>query len=239
MEREVRLPEEGLAEEEALLGQVARGEAPPTIRVWRNARCVVVGRSQSPEEEADVVNCRALGIPVLRRCSGGGAVYHHPGNLNFSLFLPLERRWMAVRRSQSLLGQRLASALRQRWGLPAGHRDGAVFVGGYKVSGSAQLRRRAFLHHGTLVLWEDEVDMRDLLLAMQPGYLPSAVASRAAPVAALSCLSGGQVDLEEGIDLLLEAYADLDGPSCSQVAATGQAAAALGCAQNLHGPGSY
>jgi len=84
-----RDPRENLALEEAILRAVGEGEQPPTLRIWRNPRCVVIGRGQRPEEEADLAACERLRIPVLKRPSGGGAVYHHPGNLNFSLFLPL------------------------------------------------------------------------------------------------------------------------------------------------------
>ncbi|MFO8034913.1 MAG: lipoate--protein ligase family protein [Candidatus Bipolaricaulota bacterium] len=213
VERGIRPPEQALAMEEAILSEVARGDAPATLRLWRNGRCVVIGRSQDPEAEADVATCRSLGIPVLQRCSGGGTVYHHPGNLNFSLFLPLQRKWMAVRETQALFCGLLTEVLRTRWSLRASQRDGGVFVDGRKVSGSAQLRRRAFLHHGTLLLWEDELDMRRFLWAMSPGYRPSAVPSRPAPVADLSTLVGLPVGLEEGIRILLLAYRKLDVPS--------------------------
>ncbi len=136
-------------------------------------------------------------------------MYHHPGNLNFSLYLPLQGAWTDVRRSQALLSGRLAHALRARWGLAARERDGGVFVDGQKVSGSAQLRRRALLHHGTLLIWEDELDMRLLLRAMRPGYCPGPVPSRPAPTADLSTLVGSPVAMGEGREVLVSAYGEL------------------------------
>ncbi len=208
----LRPPEEALATDEAILRAVACGNAPPTLRLWRNRRCVVVGRSQDPEREAETAACNTFGVPVLRRCSGGGAVYHHPGNLNFSLYLSLNGFWGGVRESQAWLAGRLAEALRRRWGLPAAPRQGAVFVRGRKISGSAQLRRRALLHHGTLLLWEDELDMRRLLRALRPGYSPGPVPSKAASTSDLSSLLGFRVGVEEGVEVLASAYRDVTSP---------------------------
>ncbi len=201
-----RPPAQQLALEQAVLSLVAEGDAPPSLRLWRNGRCVVVGRSQRVEDEADLPACHALNVPVLRRASGGGAVYHHPWNLNFSLYLPLTGRWTSVRGSQAELSGLLAEALVRRWGVEAGVHQGAVFVEGFKVSGSAQLRRRALLHHGTLLLRSDRLDMARLLKAMQPGYRPAAVASRPAPTADLSTVLGRLMMVEEGVELLLAAY---------------------------------
>lgn len=200
-----------LALDEAILGGVAQGVVPPTLRVWRNGRCVVVGRGQRVEDEVDLGKCTQLRIPALQRPSGGGAVYHHPGNLNFSLYLPLAGPWTSVRASQDRITGLLARAVARRWGLPAEAREGAVFVRGLKVSGSAQLRRRALLHHGTLLCWRDEVPMEDLLLAHRPGYTPRGVPSRPAAVGDLASLVARKVTIEEGIRTILDAFRPLGG----------------------------
>ncbi|MBC7099620.1 lipoate--protein ligase family protein [Candidatus Bipolaricaulota bacterium] len=204
-----RSPKENLALEEAILRAVGEGGEPPTLRLWRNPRCVVIGRGQRPEEEVDLSACERLRIPVLKRPSGGGAVYHHPGNLNFSLFLPLTGPWSSVKGSQARLAGLLAAELRRRFSLPAVPRDGGVYVWGKKVSGSAQLRRRALLHHGTLLLWRDPIPMEELLLALRPGYRPTQVASQPAPVGDLSALVRERVPLEEGIRAILSAFRPL------------------------------
>ncbi len=208
LDLEYRDPLLNLALDEAILGEVARG-GEPTLRVWRNGRCVVVGRGQWIEDEADLAACARLRIPVLRRPSGGGTVYHHPGNLNFSLFLPLVPPWTSVRASSDRIAGLLARALEGRLGVEAEGQGGAVFVRGLKVSGSAQLRRRALLHHGTLLCWRDEVPMEDLLLAHRPGYAPRGVPSRPAPVGDLSSLVGQAVTVEDGIRAVLEAFRPL------------------------------
>lgn len=204
-----RDPGLNLALDEAILGEVARQEAPPTLRVWRNPRCVVVGRGQRVEDEADLAACRRMRIPVLQRASGGGAVYHHPGNLNFSLFLPLAAPWTSVRESQDRITGLLAAAFGERFGIESETRDGAVFVRGFKVSGSAQLRRRALLHHGTILFSPDGIAMEDVLLAHRGGYRPQGVPSRPAVVGDLSSLVGREVTVEDAIRTVLDAFRPL------------------------------
>jgi lipoate-protein ligase A len=201
-------PSQAVGLDEAILRTVGEGVQPPTLRIWRNPRCVVIGRGQRPEEEADLEFCHRHRIPVVRRASGGGAVYHHPGNLNFSLFLPLTGRWRSVRQTHDYLGSLLAGELR-RLGLPASVEEGGVYVDGRKVSGSAQLRRRGLLYHGTLILWEDRIHLSQVLLALRPGYRPSGVPSRPSPTGSLSSLLEQRVSLEEGVRLLLSAFRPL------------------------------
>ncbi|MEN3010329.1 MAG: lipoate--protein ligase family protein [Candidatus Bipolaricaulaceae bacterium] len=204
-----RDPALNLALEEAILDGVRRELVPPTLRVWRNPRCVVVGRGQKPEEEVDLELAQRWRIRVVVRPSGGGTVYHHPGNLLFSLFLPLTGKWRSVQESQAELAGLLAEALRREFGLSVEVQDGGLFVEGRKISGSAQLRRGALLHHGTLLLSPDVIPMERVLRALQPGYAPSGVPSRPVPVTDLSTLLGRRVSVEEGVRLILEAFRPL------------------------------
>lgn len=60
----------------------------PTFSLWRNPPSVIIGVSQIAEQEVNLRYCNENGIPVVRRKTGGGAVYHDLGNLNFSFFFP-------------------------------------------------------------------------------------------------------------------------------------------------------
>ncbi len=84
-----RDPRVNLAREEAVARHVAADpRAPaPVLRLWRNAAAVVIGRFQVGAAEVDLAAARALGAPVLRRFTGGGTVWHDPGNLNVSVVL--------------------------------------------------------------------------------------------------------------------------------------------------------
>jgi len=134
-------------------------------RVWRNDRCVVLGRFLKPEAEVYLDRAKDLGIPVLERASGGGAVFHDLGNLNYSFYLDLEGlRLREINESLRALSYPVTSLLDflgvpWRWVPPNN-----IFVEGKKISGSAQARRRGrLLHHGTLLVSCDFEIMRALL----------------------------------------------------------------------------
>lgn len=170
------LPAEGLALEEAILEHVCQGGM-DTLRFWVNERAVVIGRSQAVASEVDLVQARQLDIPVLRRISGGGTVYHYPGNLNLSLFLADARPLGTVIGTFSLLGETIANAL-SSLGIDASIRENNLFIADKKIGGAAQARRgTALLYHTTLLVAPGTIPMERLLLAMRPGYTSTRVLS--------------------------------------------------------------
>lgn len=149
-----------LAWEEAALDAVEAGDSGPLLWFWESGRpFVVVGYGQEHARECDLGACAREGIPVLRRCSGGGAVAQGPGCLNYGVALPIDpdgptgsitgaNDWVMERQRRSLEG-----AL----GTPVTRRgDTDLVAGERKFSGNAQRRkRRALLFHGTLLLGFD------------------------------------------------------------------------------------
>ena len=99
--------------------------------------------------------CKSLGINVLRRASGGGAVYHDWGNLNYSLIVhksSLIANLEDVEKSYDLFCGGVIEGLRML-GIAAHNRKGDIIIDGKKVSGSAQHRLyNTILHHGTLMV---------------------------------------------------------------------------------------
>jgi len=148
-------PYVNMAIEEAVMRAVGAGQAPPTLRLWQNHNAVVIGYFQDAAEEVNLEACRQSGTAVVRRITGGGAVYHDRGNLNYALSIPLHdpRVPANVLASYHLLCQGLIEALAEL-GLDAEYAPiNDIVVGGRKVSGTAQARRwGAVLHHGTLLL---------------------------------------------------------------------------------------
>jgi len=92
LDLEFRNPFANLAVEEAIPTFVGKGQAPNTVRFWRNSNAVVIGRFQSAALEVNLGACKQFGTAVVRRFTGGGAVYHDHGNLNYSISLRSDHR---------------------------------------------------------------------------------------------------------------------------------------------------
>lgn len=124
--------------------------------LWQNRNAVIIGRNQNAGEEINADFVKAHGIKVIRRNTGGGAVYHDMGNLNYSFITD------AVDISQCSakpFTEPVVKALKAL-GLEAeasGRND--ILISGRKVSGTAEhLIRGRILHHGTL-LFESDPEM--------------------------------------------------------------------------------
>lgn len=169
-------PERNLALDEALLDSAETGRAGDTLRFWESAaRFVVLGTAQEIAVEVNQARCLADGVPVMRRCSAGGCVLQGPGCLNYTLALTFGHspEIRSLHGSYAFILGRIVEQLRAR-GVPAelaGISD--LAVGGRKVSGNAQRRRRrAILHHGTLLYDPDRAGMERYLRepADRPAY---------------------------------------------------------------------
>jgi lipoate-protein ligase A len=146
---------ENLALDEALLLEAEADRGGELLRVWEwPAPAVVLGAAGRLAEEVDAEACRADGVPILRRASGGGTVLLGAGCLCFSLVLAYDRD-PALREIPSSYGYilgRVCAALADA--LPAAEPTGVsdLAAGGRKFSGNAQQRKhRHLLHHGTLL----------------------------------------------------------------------------------------
>lgn len=125
---------------------------------YRNTPAVVIGRNQNPWCECDPGSLRGQGIPLLRRISGGGTVYHDPGNLNYAFILP--RQDYCPEKYVGMICQALQAA-----GVPAEQNDRHdILLNGKKISGTAyMLSSRTALHHGTLLVEADLNRLRQTL----------------------------------------------------------------------------
>jgi lipoate---protein ligase len=78
-------PHMNLAMDEAIFLEVMKGNSPPTFRFYRNSNAVILGCFQLAEEEVDIKYAIRNDIKIAKRFTGGGAVYHDMGNLNYSI----------------------------------------------------------------------------------------------------------------------------------------------------------
>lgn len=126
--------------------------------LWRSAPCMVVGSYQNICREVRPVKLWRQGIPVLRRISGGGAVYHDLGNLNYSCITSQDG---GVDYGKSLAP--ILEAL-NAIGVPARqNRTSDIAIGQEKISGSAQRSAGGrLLHHGTLLFDSDLTALEDI-----------------------------------------------------------------------------
>jgi len=195
-------PRRGLATDETLLASVRSG-GEDAVRLWVNGRAVVVGRSQSVADEVDLDFSARHRIPVLRRISGGGTVYHYPGNLNVSVLLRDGRRIGSVRDAFRVFGGAIATALGGLCpGISADGND--LLIGGAKVGGAAQAcRGDALLYHSTLLVGPVDVPMERLLLALRPGYRTRRVPSRPRRTVSLSEASGRDLPVDRVAEALI------------------------------------
>jgi len=145
-------PAVNIALEEVLLEAVRRGLRGPLARIWINPPSIVIGYSLKPCEEVYCNEALRLGIPVLRRISGGGAVYHDYGNINITLVKPSK----TLRRVDEVYEEITGLILRalDRIGIKGWVENfNDVVVKGYKISGSsAALRSGGYLVHSTLLV---------------------------------------------------------------------------------------
>lgn len=134
---------------------------------WGEGPVVVVGHSEVLEVVADLAACERLGVPVLRRRSGGGTVLQTCDVLNYSLTAP-GAKLLDVNAVFALGGRILVAAL-ARLGLKARMRGiSDVVIGERKISGNAQARRRGgVLVHGTL-LRDLDLDLVEACLRHPP-----------------------------------------------------------------------
>jgi lipoate---protein ligase len=147
-------PHAHLACSELMLRDAAEGGE--SLRFWSVPEpALIVGVGGRVADEVDLDACRADGVPVLRRCSGGGTVLVGPGCLCYELILSTDARpeLQNVRASYAVLIGALTAALTDVVGEAVRHEGLSDLAWrGCKVGGSAQKRTRGYLlHHGTLL----------------------------------------------------------------------------------------
>lgn len=145
-------PYENLALEEYLMDTVEPDAC--ILYLWQNRHTVVIGQNQNAWQECKVKELEEDGGFLARRLSGGGAVFHDLGNLNFTFLVP--RAMYDVARQTEVILRAVGS-----YGLRvdrSGRND--ILVEGRKFSGNAFFKRGAnAYHHGTILI---DVDMQNL-----------------------------------------------------------------------------
>lgn len=149
-----------MAIDEALCILRSEGRSPNTIRFYRwNPSAVSIGYFQLLEQEVNLQACQALGVDVIRRMTGGGAVYHSfEGEITYSLIVDQRLPIIPtnILRSYDFICGGVVMALK-KLGIEAEFKPiNDIVVNGKKISGNAQTRRRnVVVQHGTILLDTD------------------------------------------------------------------------------------
>lgn len=171
-----------------------------TLYLWRNRRTVVIGQNQNPYSEVNVEALEADGGYLMRRKTGGGAVYHDDGNLNFSFVVP---KALYDQRRQFSVIQRAVESFGLHTEL-SGRND--ILAEGRKFSGNAFSKGRINdLHHGTLLISGDMSDLAHYLKPKPAKLQKHGVASVRSRVVNLSELNP-EITPESIVTRLKEAF---------------------------------
>lgn len=164
-----------LAIEEYLMDHVT--DCGPILYLWQSKCAVVMGKNQNPWKECRLDWMEQDGVPLARRVSGGGTVYHDAGNLNYCVITRREK----YREEQAY--QLIFHAL-ESFGVRAEKTGKSnLSVDGLKFSGNAfAFRKGKALHHGTLLLQTDLERLNRYLGSMVDGIETHAIASVPATV---------------------------------------------------------
>ena len=190
-----RSPLRNLALEEALLEGAQEG---PLLLLYVDSPSVIIGRNQNPWAEV----AEGSALPVARRASGGGAVYHDEGNLNWAFVVPRETHDRSAELALVIgalgsLGVRAAEG--DRGGIYLA--EGGPFAGA-KISGTARrFGARKVLHHGTILV---SADLARMDRALGGAELES---SRALPSAPAPCANHASVLPGLGVRGVAESFA--------------------------------
>lgn len=168
------------------------------IMLWRNDRTVVIGRNQNPYNEVNLEYLKANGITLARRLSGGGAVYHDLGNLNYTIFTKEKNAFNNYKKFCMVIIETL-----KYFGIEAnfeGRND--IYIDGAKFSGNAQyFYQDKMFHHGT-ILFAVDLNVLSKVLVSKEKYEDKAVKSNKSKVVNLKEINSS-ITIEAVIETLI------------------------------------
>ena len=189
-------PYRNLAMDEAIFREVEAGRSPTTLRFYRNRNAVILGCFQLAEEELDLEYAGRKGIKIAKRFTGGGAVYHDMGDLNFAVIT--RDHYSIGLNVEKLFKTMMAGAVSslKLAGVPelaSGMND--VTSRGKKVMGSAAtMKKGVLLFHAALLVNTDLNELASVLKVPGIKLKDKGVATILERVANIKSLCGKDVE---------------------------------------------
>lgn len=202
-------PYYNMAVEEALALAVGEGIAPNTLRFWRNDNTIVIGCFQCLSLEIRLQECLKHGVKVVRRFTGGGAVYHDAQNLNYAISFkrpsPISRD--DVLEGYRVVGRAVVRGLR-RLGVEANFVPvNDIQIGERKVSGMAGALTTKFLFiHGCILVGSNIEILSKVLNVPREKLEAKGVGTVRARVTTIRDEVGRDISMDEVKDALLRGF---------------------------------
>ncbi len=200
-----------MAIDEAILKLHDKGESPPTLRFYIfNPSSITIGYFQKIRDAVNLEKAHELSIPVVRRISGGGSVYHdRNGEVTYSIVLPCTGLFTSIAKSYEIILRGLIKAL-DLLGVNAKYiPPNDVIVKGKKISGSAQARISAsLLQHGTLLYAANLSVMEAVLKAPKKKLLDHGATSIRDRVTTLEIELGAKIHRGKIIEALIQGFSE-------------------------------
>ncbi len=182
-----------LALEEYVFDKLPKDES--YFMLWQNANTIVIGKYQNAMQEINQKVVDERGIKVARRLSGGGAVYHDMGNLNFTFIVDqkdvdgLNFKIFVVPIVETLKGFGVEAEF-------TGRND--IVIGGRKISGNSQyIKRNRVMHHGCIMLDSDLEKVADALKVREAKFKSKSVKSVRSRVTTINDNAPVKISMDE------------------------------------------
>ena len=206
-------PYMNLAFEEAFVRIASIENSSPTLRIWRNKNAVVIGYFQKAEEEIEFDVAKEHDVAITRRFTGGGAVYHDLGNINYAIAIKSgEKGERNLEYVFSFLIKGIIEGIKRLEPDVRLENINDVVIGNYKVSGTAaSMRWGVYFLHGSLLVNTNLELLYNILRVPKIKLLDKGIKDIKYRVKNLKDILGKDIEYSKVINLIKEGYSKILG----------------------------